>query len=93
MGDRNGRDRGQHEDDGRSDRANRQPGHAADAVARGAAASEPGAETDQQAGRDDYGPARRQFGRWHSVTYPACEQRRQDEPRDEGNAPILVAGF
>ena len=58
-------------------------------MARGAAASEPGAETDQQAGRDDYGPARRQFGRWHSVTYPACEQRRQDGVPLE--VPLLTA--
>src|SRR6266566_9964574 len=58
----NGYDRCQHEDDGRSDGANRQPCDATDAVARGATAPEPGAETDQQAGRDDDSPACRQFG-------------------------------
>src|SRR5229473_3562058 len=86
----NGYNRCQHKDDGRSDGANRQPCHATDAVAGDAAAPQPGAEADQQAGRDDDGPACRHFGWWHPITRPACNQRRQNEPRDKGDAPILV---
>src|SRR5207248_1912701 len=85
-----GYNRCQHKDDGRSDGTNRQPSHATDAVAGGTAASQSGAETDQQAGRDDDGPACRQFGWWHPITHPACNQRRHNEPGDKGDAPILV---
>src|SRR5438128_1993355 len=82
-----GYNRCQHKDDGRSDGTNRQPSHATDAVAGGTAASQSGAETDQQAGRDDDGPACRQFGWWHPIAHPACTQRRHNEPggnRDAG---------
>src|SRR5580700_9548468 len=43
-------DRRDHEHGRRRDRARRQPRDAANAVAGGAAAAEPGAETDQEAG-------------------------------------------
>src|SRR5690606_34509232 len=50
---------GGHEDDGGGERARRQPGEAADAVAAGAAGAKTRAETDQQAA--DHG--KRQVGR------------------------------
>ena len=47
--DRDDEHRDRHEGHGRGDRARREPRDAADAVARGAAAAEPRAESDQQA--------------------------------------------
>src|SRR6185437_239995 len=65
--DRSGEDRGDHEDDCRRDRARRQPREAADAMARGAAIADAGAEADEQAGERDHG---------HVRCHPRRRQRR-----------------
>jgi hypothetical protein len=60
------------------------------AVTGSAAVAEPGTEADQQPRRDDDGPARRQFRRRHPVADRTGNDRRQNEPRDEGDSPALV---
>src|SRR5687768_11582629 len=88
-----GRETNRHEGEGRGDRARGQPGHAADAVAAGAAAAEPGSKPDEHSARDEqrhggrYVYIRRSYEAGHSE---GAERQADEERRRLGPGRALV---